>query len=41
VGFAGIGRSKHGGDAGTTSTLVAVNGRRKGNRHQLPGIRII
>jgi hypothetical protein len=38
VGFSGIGRPKHGGDASTTGTQITVGRRRKRNRHQGPGI---
>jgi hypothetical protein len=38
VGFPGIGRPKHSGNAGTTGTQITVGRRRKRNRHQGPGI---
>jgi hypothetical protein len=36
--LAGIGRTQHGCDAGTTGTQITVGGRRERNRHQKPGL---
>ena len=38
MGLAGIGRPKHGGDAGAARAQIAISGGRKGNRHRRPGL---
>ena len=38
MGFAGIGRPEHGGNAGAARAQITISGRRKGNRHRRPGL---
>ncbi len=38
MGFAGIGRPQHGGDAGAAGAQITVGGGRKGNRHRRLGL---